>query len=111
MVGPFGGELAIEASDSAPGDLFGLVLGLLDTALQRLVVDRAGSRGSIGLATATLSLPFVGVAVLLSVYIPSWVPVLASVAMGVVLVLVPISACAQRYKRIANGVSGSAYRQ
>lgn len=96
---------------AVPGALVGLVLGLLDRALQRRVVDRAGSRGSVGLATATLSLPFVGVAVLLSVYISSWVPVLASVAIGVVLVLVPITACAQRYRRVADGVSGSVYRQ
>lgn len=96
---------------AVPGALVGLVFGLLDRALQRRVVDRAGSRGSVGLATATLSLPFVGVAVFLSVYISYWVPVLASVAIGVVLVLVPITACAQRYQRIANGVSGSGYRQ
>lgn len=96
---------------AVPGALVGLVFGLLDRALQRRVVDHVGSRGSVGLATATLSLPFVGVAVLLSVYISYWVPVLASVAIGVVLVLVPITACAQRYQRIANGGSGSVYRQ
>ncbi len=97
---------------AVPGALVGLVLGLLDRALlERRVVDHVGSRGSLGLATATLSLPFVGVAVFLSVYISSWVPVLASVAIGVVLVLVPITACAQRYQRIADGVSGPVYRQ
>ena len=96
---------------AVPGALVGLLLGLLDRVLQRRVVDRVGSRGSVGLATATLSLPFVGVAVFLSVYISYWVPVLASVAIGVVLVLVPITACAQRYQRVANGVSGSVYRQ
>jgi len=96
---------------AVPGALVGLVLGLLDRVLQRRVIDRAGSRGSVGLATATLSLPFVGVAVLLSVYISYWVPVLASVAMGVVLVLVPITASARRYQRIARGVFGSVHRQ
>lgn len=97
--------------NAVPGALVGLVLGLLDRALQRRVVDRAGSRGSVALATATTSLPFVGVAVLLAVYLSSWVTVLSSVAIGVVLVLVPIAVCVLRYRRIARGVSGSVYRQ
>lgn len=92
---------------AVPGALVGLVLGILDRVLQRRVVDRAGSRGSVGLATATLSLPFVGVAVLLAVYLSSWVTAPAGVAIGVVLVLVPIAICAQRYRRIAGKVSGS----
>lgn len=96
---------------AVPGALVGLVLGLLDRVLQRKVVDRAGSRGSVGLATATLSLPFVGVAVLLAVYLSSWVTAPAGVAIGVVLVLVPIAICARRYQRIARGVFGSVHRQ
>jgi len=92
---------------AVPGALVGLVLGILDRVFQRRVVDRAGSRGSVGLATATLSLPFVGVAVLLAVYLSSWVTAPAGVAIGVVLVLVPIAVSARRYRRIAGKVSGS----
>ena len=96
---------------AVPGALVGLVLGLLDRVLQRRVVDRAGSRGSVGLATATLSLLFVGVAALLAVYLSSWVTAPAGVAIGVLLVLVPIAICARRYQRIARGVFGSVHRQ
>lgn len=96
---------------AVPGALVGLVLGLLDGTLVRRVVDRLGSRSSVGFATAMMSIPVVGAVILLQLYLSYWVPVLASVAMGVLLVLAPIAVCARRYQLIVRGVFGPVYRE